>query len=85
MCTNILLINVIRIHSARPTHLPDYMNEMMSEQIYETMENYPDALINFGDGPVEIRVREAERRLDLKVSSRPVSFIHKITCLISAI
>lgn len=53
------------------------MNEMMSEQIYETMENFPDALINFGDGPVEIRVREAERRLDLKVSSRPVGLTFK--------
>lgn len=51
------------------------MNEMMSDEIYKTIENYPGALINFGDGPIEIRVREAERRLDLKVSSRPVSFI----------
>jgi hypothetical protein len=54
------------------------MNEMMSEQIYETMENYPDALVNFGDGPIEIRVREAERRLDLKVSSRPVSWLLRL-------
>jgi hypothetical protein len=49
------------------------MNEMIPSNIYDTMESYPDALINFGDGPMEVRVRQAERRLDLKVSSRPVS------------
>jgi len=48
---------------------------MISEKIYETMENYPDALINFGEGPLEVRVKEAERRLDLKLSSRPVSLL----------
>ncbi|CAB3383415.1 Hypothetical predicted protein [Cloeon dipterum] len=56
---------------ARPTNLPDYMNEVIPTKMYTTMDQYQDASVNFSMQAIDVKVREADQRLDLKKSKSP--------------
>ncbi|XP_059481361.1 caspase Dronc-like [Neocloeon triangulifer] len=56
---------------ARPSHFPEYMKESIPHSLLDTIDQFQGASINLSTEAIEVSVRKAEQRHDLKISKSP--------------